>query len=375
MSEAKKYAPTPQKLRKLRPRGIVPVSHDLSAAVALAAGLAVLAVDRERIRHGLSGLMSRQFEAIPERVTAWYDAETHAQADLATRLLGHVAGQLLLYSLPILGAAALSALAVGWLQTGGLVSTQRLSPDFSHLNPFAGLRRLFFDRDKWLDQGRLAAKVLIVSLVLWCSLRPSAAALLSLHHLDWDVAGGLLVPGLTRVLGWSAAGYLLLGALDLLVQRFLFLAKHRMSREELKQGMKEAEGNPLMRQVRKSIGRDLLEADVKSTVPRCDLVLNNPTHLSVGVRFSRRDRTVAWVMVKGADARALSIREMAGRSGIPTVDNIPLARALMGVGERARVPKALVRTLLEVLVWLHAHPQGSVNSGRATFPVNPRKGS
>jgi len=331
--------PTPRRLREARGRGEVARSADLSAAAALAGGLAALSV----CGPGMTGALARALRA------ALAGAAT-APTDPAGRISDALALVLRL-SLPI-GACALAggALATG-LQTGFGFFPGALRPKLERLDPVRGLRRICAPAQ--LGRAALAlgkGTALIALLALWW--RDEARPLASLPRAaaPGALAGGLalLVPLALRL----AAALAVIGAVDLALERRRLRRTLMMSRDEVRRELREDEGDPDRKAERRRVHRALVEA---GAVAGATVVVVNPTRFAVALRHERDGEGAPRVVAKGTGLAAARIRSAARRAGVPIVRDVPLARALHRLADVGdEIPEELYDAAAALLAHLYA---------------------
>jgi flagellar biosynthesis protein FlhB len=332
-AEDRTEAPTPRRLERAREEGQVPLSWEAVAcatlfAATLAAALALPPLGLDLLR------TMRELLAAPEG---------GAQAALA--LLRAAA----LVLLPVLGATALGAVLATLAQTGGLVRGKALAPDFSRLNPFSALKRLFGVQGL-IELLRSLLKLGVVGVALWqvVDLPGLRAAL----HLP---PGGLLAEagrGALRLLVACLAAFALIAAADLLWVRWRHHRQLRMSREEMREEMRESEGDPQikarLRQLRQSRARRRMLA----AVPKAAVVITNPTHYAVALAYDQGQSAAPKLVAKGVDAMAARIRAKAQEHGVPLVANPPLARALYRLEPDTEIPPEHWQAVAEILAYV-----------------------
>ena len=254
---------------------------------------------------------------------------------------------LLALALPA-GIVAVAALLGGGMQHRPLWTLQPLTPQFSRISPLAGVKRVF-GKEAFVGFAKGLLKILIVgavaTLVLWAELNrleglarmPAGATLAAVLRLSLELLGGIL------------AVYAFLAAGDAVYQRLSWLQRQRMSKRELKEEYKETEGNPEIKAKLKQIRAARVRRRMMAAVPTATVVIANPTHYAVALRYERG--MVAPVCVaKGVDALALRIRTLAAEHGVAVVENPPLARALhAGVEIDREIPVEHYRAVAEVI--------------------------
>jgi flagellar biosynthetic protein FlhB len=314
--------PTPRRIEKARQEGQVALSREavgfsalLGAAIAAAA---LLPAEAHRLPAALAALLA-QSHALP-----W-----------ATALSGW-AGLFLAVTWPVAAAAALGAIAATLLQTRGAVSAKQLKPSLEKISPIAGFGRLL-GAEGWLEFLRTLLKVGVVAAALWFV----ASDLPALVGLADAPPGAVLVAageGVLRLLAATLGAFALLALLDVLLVRHRHFERLRMTRQEVKEEVKESEGDPMirarLRQIRESRGRRRMMA----AVPRAAVVITNPTHYAVALEYQAGQTAAPKVIAKGVDAMAARIREAAKEAGVPIVSDPPLARALHRLELDAEIP-------------------------------------
>lgn len=336
--QARTEEPTPRRLREARRKGQVARSRDLTAAVSLWLVLAALALAvapavpllLQATRHALAAAGAAHDTAGETGVVSWAGLALHLAA-------------------PVLLAAALAALAAGIVQVGGLFALQAVRPKLERLDPAAGARRVLGTRG-WFEAlksvAKFAAVVAASALASWSSLADVVRAART-----GDIALAGTLAGALLHLGLVAAGLLLLlGALDLLLQRRRLRKELRMTREEVKREHKEEEGDPAVKAERMRLHRELLAHRMVMDVPRATCIIVNPTHLAVALRYDGDDEDAApIVLAKGEGDLARRIVAAARAAGVPVLRNAPVARSLLACELGAAIPERLYEAVAEVL--------------------------
>jgi type III secretion protein U len=257
-------------------------------------------------------------------------------------------------SAPPLLAALVAALAVGLLQTGGLLSAAPLAPKLERLNPARGLGRLL-SAERLTTVGISVLKAALVVALAAASWGPATAALSQLPRaVAPERAIGALLWPLAGRLGALLLGF---GALDLLLARWRHQRRLRMSRDELRRELREQEGDPALRAERRRAHRALAEA---APLARATCLVVNPTHVAVALHHQRGSGEAPRVLAKGTGAAAARLRAQARRAAIPIVHDPPLARALHRLAEVGdEIPEELYDAAAAVLAHLHGAPPGA----------------
>ena len=260
--------------------------------------------------------------------------------------------------LPFLGAVVLAALAAGFLQSGFVLAGEPLHVDFSRIDPFAGFRRLFS-----LDTAMEVVKSVIVicglgllgGLFVYADL-PGLSALSGLAA--EDIVSVVSHEG-ARLTTWIVGVTAALAGLDFFYQRWRTDAQLRMSRHELKEEMREQEGDPHLKGHLKSLRQKFSRRRMTAEVAKADVIITNPTHLAIALRYRVDEMSAPRVLGKGAGYIAERIREIGREKGIPIIENKPLARLLYSQVEVGReIPDALYRAVAEVLAYVYRLRRG-----------------
>ena len=333
-----------RKISKARGDGQVARSRDLGHLAALGVGTVMLISLTPLLVDTLKRLLATGLR---------FDAKSLEPADAMMQQLVHQGLQMLLLVLPMGGAMLLAALAAGLLSGGWNFTLKPLTPDFSKINPLSGLGRVF--------SGSQLTNTLKASF-LAVLLGTVAAVYLGQH---WQRHVELLAMPLPAALASGAdliLGGLLLVALvlaifalvDVPLQRHMLARRLRMSLQEVKQEYKETEGSPEIKARTRQRMRELSSRRMLAAVPLADLVVMNPTHYAVALKYDEATMAAPKVVAKGADLMALKIRDLAQEAKVPVLQAPPLARALYAHTEvDQEVPARLFTAVAQVLAWVY----------------------
>jgi flagellar biosynthetic protein FlhB len=309
---------TPRRLQEAREKGEVAKSADLAQAASMAGAFGAAAL--------LGGWLCRNmavqllpFIAHPDTISV------HGAGGVAVTRYALMAAAPALAV--VVGAALLAGVAGNVLQTGLLFTPAKLAPDLSKLNPLEGFQRLF-GIDNLMAFLRAFLKVVLTGVVAWWVLKPHTQEIAQLA----TMAPGAVLPygaGLARDLGFAVLCLLGGGALlDFLWQRQRFAQRMRMTKEELKEDFRQSEGDPHVKARQRQIRNERARRRMIQAVPSATVVVMNPTHFAVALRYEAGETPAPECVAKGVDALALRIREVAEEAGVPVIEDPPLARAL-----------------------------------------------
>jgi len=343
-AQDRKLPATQRKIEKARTEGQVARSRDLGHLGALGAGVALLAVFAPEVTTWLSRLMADALR---------FDAAQVNHAGLMVERLAALSQRSLVMVLPLFATLLAVAVLGGALAGGWNFTLQPLQPKFEKLDPFAGLKRVF-------------AGPQLVDTLKACLLATLLGTVAALYlSRQWMHHAELLAMPLPAAL--AAGGRLLLGGLLLLVavlavfalvdvplQRQLLGRRLRMSVEEMKKEMKEVEGNAEVKGKMKLRMREMVNRRMLAAVPRADLVVMNPTHYAVALKYDEAKMAAPRVIAKGADLLAMRIRDLAHEARVPVLQAPPLARALYAHCDvDQEVPARLFGAVAQVLAWVY----------------------
>lgn len=336
--------PTPRRLEEAWKRGQFPRSAEIQTVVVLGAGfLALLFTGPETAR-----LLSRSVAATLGHLHDVHLTRDSMQGFLVARVL--VIGQCVW---PMLAATAIAALLAGGMQSRFRAASEVLEPDWERLSPAKGIQRIF-SVQSLVNLGMGVAKLVVILTLTWGVIRgvlsdPIFSSLVDITRIA-EFMGGSSHKIMLRVL-FSLA---VLAAIDYGYQFYRNHQEMMMTREELKEEVKNSEGNSQVKsQMRRraqshSKRRQLLE------VPTADVVVTNPTHLAIALRYDRRTMRAPRIVAKGSRLNALRIREIARQHQVPILENKPLARLMFKHGRvGAEIPAQLYAAVAEVLAWVY----------------------
>ncbi len=322
-NDSKSEAPTEQKLRRAREQGDVPNSREMGTLMSVAGLCAVVLFVLPHAAPPIGATLAGLFDAAGQIRIGTGPA---GLADINELVLG-IARGLAVPVLSMLGVMVLAGAVAVILQGETVVAVERIRPKLSKLSPLAGLKRIF-SLEGLVEFVKSVAKVLIVGVIaLWIARRAVLGVWRGPGVPPEDLGGYLIhYAGVALI---STCAFLLPLALgDAIWKRFSWLKRQRMSMTELKEERRESEGDPLMKGKRLQIGRRRAKQRAAQAVPKATLILTNPTHFAVALRYDQAVDVAPVCVAKGTDLMARRIREIAMEHDIPIIENRPLARLL-----------------------------------------------
>ena len=338
MSEEKTEKPTPKRRKKNRKEGQVPRTQELGAWCALALFAMML-----------PKLLGHEVGKLQTMMTTSLSIGGQADVPTALSILGNGLGHVLL-TLVVMGSMIMVVGVAGALAQGGFyLATSSMKPKLSKINPFAGLKRMFGIKTLWEGAKMLLKTALVVALVYSAvkGLMPLIGGMVPMQLVLDQVSHDAL--GLVRNV--SIIGVVLAGV-DYLVQRKKMDKQTKMTKDEVKQEHKQSEGDPMLKGAIRA--RQLANARnrMMADIPTADVVLVNPTHVAVALRYDP-EKGAPRVVARGAGVIAAAIREKATEARVPLVRDIPLTRALYSSTEVGhQIPAELFAAVAQVLAFV-----------------------
>ncbi|GIX22636.1 MAG: flagellar biosynthesis protein FlhB [Gammaproteobacteria bacterium] len=336
--------PTPKRLQDAREQGQLPRSRELTTAVVACGALLAFTMLGERTVNALGGLSASVWSS-PRAVLL----DPAAPPRL---LIGAIEGALRAvapWALVVLAVgAAAPALLGGWVFTG-----KALTPDWKRLDPVRGLKRVF-GLQGWVELGKSLLKFALLSAAAAAALWWLGPRLVTLGEGGAaralrDSMAALLAPALAL-----CAALLVIAAVDAPFQLWNHRRRLRMTRQELRDELRQSEGDPELRAKVRAVQQKLASQRMMQQVPKADVVVSNPTHFAVALRYRREQDSAPVVLAKGQDQTALHILRIARGAGVPVFEAPPLARALYYTTEVGRrIPRALYVAVAQVLAYVY----------------------
>ncbi|HZW06303.1 MAG TPA: flagellar biosynthesis protein FlhB [Phycisphaerales bacterium] len=344
----KTEAPTPRKLEQAREKGQVAKSTDLVAAIDLITaalllwffGSVIVRTGRDLMEAGLrmqgDGAGASLFDA---------------------RAAGTALARSLLTMAPVAVTAILALLLASVIahvqQTRLVLSTEPLVPNIERLNPIAGIGRMF-GRKNLVRSGMSIAKLFFALALVGVVTAAKAEQFAALPNLGFAASLAMMVRLVMEIIAWLLAVLLVLGVADYLFQRWQQLQELKMTKQQVKDERKETDGDPEIKSRIRRIGRQIAMGQLKRDVPTADVIVTNPTHYAIALKYDANSMSAPRVVAKGVDFMAFRIRELAIAASIPVVEKPELARALY---KHAQVGKPIdarfFQAVAEVLAYVY----------------------
>jgi flagellar biosynthetic protein FlhB len=337
----KSEKPTPGKLRKAREKGDIPRSKDLTMAVGLVASFFTLATFLPYYRQ----LIGESFIAVGEMGAKIDDPGAINQFLL---LNVWILLRFIITLVPIPVACIIASLIPG----GWIFTPSKLKPDFKKLSPISGIKRLF-SASHFTDVGKMLLKCSIILAVLYTMVHDSMDGLLHLQrlYLRQAIMQGFAI--FHHVVSYFVAVIVIFSLLDVPLSKFLFTKKMRMTKQEVKEEHKNNDGNPQIKGRIRQLQRQMAMGQISRTVPTADVIITNPTHYAVALKYDPQKAEAPYIVAKGIDDVARWIREVGASHNIEVVEFPPLARAVYYTTRvNQQIPAPLFRAIAHVLTYV-----------------------
>jgi flagellar biosynthetic protein FlhB len=261
--------------------------------------------------------------------------------------------RLFLIMAPLFLTVVIAGILANYIQFGFIVSWEALAPKFEKIDPIKGLQN-FISLRSLVELVKSLLKMAIVSVIVWFNLKGEIDNLIPL--MDESLWGILIYTGKVtfRIMITTCWVLIVLAILDYLYQRWEHEKSLRMSRQEVKDEFKQTEGDPVVKARIRRIQREVARKRMMANVPKADVVITNPTHLAVAIRYDPDKMYAPTVVAKGAGYVAEKIRQIAGSHGVPVVENKPVAQLLYKtVDVDHAIPEDLYRAVAEILAYVY----------------------
>ena len=333
-----------RKLQKARDDGQVARSTDLSHLTVLGTGALTIM--------GLSPLMFEQLKQAMSQQLSFDAAAILQTGDMLTRLqsmaLAGLSGCIVFAAIVMTASVLITLLSGGWV-----LSLKPVMPDFSRLNPLAGIAGLF-TKKKLAEIVKMTVVTVVLIAIAAAFLHSSLESIVALTLQPSVSALRYLMDWLTLGMGMLLFVILVVALIDLPLQGFLHRSQLKMSRQEMKDEHKESDGNPQMKGRMRSKQRELAQGNSIRAVPKADFILMNPTHYAVAIQYDEKAMHAPRVISKGADLMAMKIRDIAKAHAIPVLQSPVLARALFANAELDEdIPSSLYAAVAQVLAYIY----------------------
>jgi flagellar biosynthetic protein FlhB len=335
---------TPKRREEAREKGRVARSREVPSAAILFASLIYFYFNVSGVLEKLMTVVASIFRSA---------GQTTISVTNISPLLNGLISSVFFILLPLFAVIFLISILANVIQVGFLVSPSVLQPQFSKIDPLKGLKRLF-SLNSLVELIKNILKMLTIAVVSYVVVKNEVKGFLLLSDQTvWDllIYTGRITFKILLSTGWVL---LALAIFDYAYQRWEYEKGLRMTKQEIKDEFKNTEGNPAIKGRIRRLQREMARKRMMAAVPKADVVITNPTHLAVALKYDQKKEIAPRVIAKGAGFIAEKIRDIAGENAVPLVENKPLAQVLYKmVDVDDLIPEALYRSVAEVLAYVY----------------------
>ncbi|MCX6345508.1 MAG: flagellar biosynthesis protein FlhB [Armatimonadetes bacterium] len=342
--EDKTEAPTPRRRTEARDEGQVAKSSEVNAAAVLITGLLVLKMTGSRLGTSLTDTMTRSLSTFPTHDIAISDVSTNL-----VRLLLVIGSAIA----PFILAVMLAGVVANVAQVGLHISPKTFQIKGGRMNPLKGIVGMFSMR-ALVELVKSTAKILVISFIIYTFLMSKASEIIAMVGGSYKTTCATIGSLTYGLLMRTAFALLVIAALDYAYQRYNNEKQLKMSKQEVKDDSKRTEGDPLIKGKIRQKQREVSQRRMMAEVPKADVVVSNPTHFAVALKYDSDISAAPMVVAKGMDYLAQRIKAIAIENNVPLVENVALARALYATVEIGdEIPADLYQAVAEILAYVY----------------------
>ncbi len=345
---------TAKKLSDARDEGKVAKSQELNSAAMLIALFVLLRIFVSFLGEGFVGVFQWSYKLIPEVVQSERNGMTVRGV---STIINQSLVEMLKLMAPFLIGGFVVAIVISIVQVGWKVSTKPMEPKLDKFNPINGFKRIF-SKDSLFNLFKSILKIALIFYVAYTCIKDQQKNLFILYEIPLKQAisliGNIIIDTGLRI----SLVYLVVGIADYAYQKFRFKEDMKMTKQEVKEEYKNTEGDPQIKGQQRQRMREASQRRMMQDVPKADVVITNPTHISVAIRYDSEQESAPTVLAKGEDYLAMKIREAAKENNVPIMENKPLARAIyatVDIGEQ--IPPELYQAVAEILAVVYNNRQ------------------
>ncbi|MCP4745701.1 MAG: EscU/YscU/HrcU family type III secretion system export apparatus switch protein [Desulfobacteraceae bacterium] len=349
-SGEKTEKPTSKRLRDLRKKGQISKSREVVSAGCIVCTFALLWASSHYIFRHLKNMLffPVQYFDKPFR-------EAFPDVLFGTGI------EFLLICMPLMGLVFVMAILGNILQFGVLFSIEPIKPNASKINPVEGFKKIF-NLSTLIELVKSIIKIIFIIIVVYYIIKNSLPMLVSIPQIGAEAILAALKSILQKLIAFSCAAFIVVAIGDFFFQKYYFIRKNRMTKDEVKRDHKEQEGDPIIKGNRKKMHRELATSNAAQGAKKASVVVTNPTHFAVGIYYKKGITNVPVITVKGKDYLARVIRKTAEAEAIPVIENVALARKLYNTVEEGQfIPRSLYKPVAEILKWAERISKGEQN--------------
>ena len=333
-----------KKKEDARKKGDVAKSRELSSTAILTTGILYMFFNAKEMTMTLGNNIRKTFLQIPNFIR---------EKEFSSQLLSDSLTDFLVLIAPLLIALVIVSILTNILQTGIIFSVEPLTPKASKLGPIKGLEKVFSKRSL-VELAKSILKIIIVGSVAFYALKDEVARIIPLLYQENAQILALFGELAFKVLVRCCYVIAVLAILDFIYQKWDHEQKLKMTKQEVKDEFRQSEGDPMVKSRIRSIQREMARRRMMEEVPKADVIITNPTHLSIAIKYKPEEGMKAPIIVaKGANNIAFKIREIATKHNIPIMENKPLAQNLYKLDIGTEIPSQFYKAVAEILAYVY----------------------
>lgn len=343
--QEKTEEPTSKKLEKAREEGNVSKSQEVNSVILLTLAVIVMYMSAEWLWKTTEGLFNEFYKMATDPVN---------NINNANEYWGRTLYYTVLLSAPVIAILLIASILANLMQVGVNFSSKVLEFKGNRIDPISGMKKVFSAKGL-VELAKGVAKIGIVTIIIWNTVKNDLEAMINLPIMPLTYIMSKSGEWTILVVGRILSALLILAIFDAIYQRYKYRKDLRMSKQEVKDEYKQMEGDPLVKGARKRIALKMARARrIDHAVLNSDVVVTNPTHYAVAIRYKPEEMVAPVIMAKGMRNRALKIREYAVKYDVPIIENPPLARALYASAEEEQqIPPEMYQAVAELLAYVY----------------------
>ena len=347
--------PTPHRRQEAREEGNVARSQDLTSTALVAGLLVTLYVFGPDLLGSWKQIVALMLSG---------DEIARLDPRDLTQTLKDVGGILARGVAPVFISVIVLAVGANVAQVGFLYAPKKLSPNLGGLNPLKGFGKIFGSAKSYVGLLMNLGKMALAGAVAWNAIEAQLPRIVGLQGMEMLPAAGLGARIVFSIAIKVALVLLVLAILDYAYQRYAHAQTLKMTKQQLKEEMKRMDGDPQIKARRRQMAMQQAMSRIRQDVPAADVVVTNPTHFAVAIKYDKDSNRAPRVVAKGADLLAMRIRELAGVGGVPIVERPPLARALYKAVEvGGEIPEDFYAAVAELLAYVYQLDRAAAEAG------------
>lgn len=342
---SKTEKPTPKRINKAREEGNVPKSQEVGVTFVILGGLVALYMWIGYIAQDMLDVFHFFLSEAP----------LHFTPDEASvlKLVPWLSRELAKMIMPVLLVVGAVAFIVNRVQVGKLWTSKVFKPKLNRFNPISGMKRMFVSPQTFIRMFKSLMKAVVIGVAVYTVIKDEVPTLMKLYYVDARSLAGFMLEIGMRMTMYALIPMLIIASADLLYSRWSYIENLKMSKQEVKDEMRQMEGDPQVKSKQRQRMMSMMQRRMMQQVPKADVVITNPTHIAVALRYNAMEAPAPVVVAMGADKVAEKIKEIARENKVPIKENKPLARALYSqvqVGDM--IPEDLYKAVAAILAQL-----------------------